>query len=306
MLVSSKFMLQKARKGCYAVGAFNINNLEILQAVIQAATEERSPVIVQTSQGAIQYAGLPYLYALVRVATEAIIPVAFHLDHGTDERFVKKMIAERRHTSIMFDGSRFPLKTNIQKTRAVVRAAHKNRLPVEAELGAIAGAEDTLTVQEREAAFTQPEEAEIFVKKTGCDFLAVSIGTKHGAYKSSGPAHLDFKRLRAISARVSIPLVLHGASELPAWLLRRAISAGALVEGAQGIPAGEIQEAIKLGIAKINVDTDLRLAFTTAVRQELLKDPINIDPRVFLGAARDLMTKVVREKIRLFGSQNKK
>lgn len=305
MLVSSKPMLQKAQRGGYAIGAFNVNNLEIVQAVIEAAVAEKSPVILQTSEGALDYAGLRYLYALVKTAAEAKVPVAFHLDHGKDFRLVKTMIAAGLHTSVMYDGSSLPFAQNIRKTRDVVKMAHRKKMQVEAELGAIAGIEDFVSVSERNAHLTDPAQAADFVKRTGCDSLAIAIGTSHGAFKFKESSRLDLGRLKQIKAVVSVPLVLHGASSVPLWLKRRCLDAGCTIEDARGVSEEHLQEAVAAGINKINVDTDLRIAFTAALRQALRADASNIDPRKYLGPARELMTKVVREKMRLFGCAGK-
>ncbi len=314
MLVSPKKMLLQAHHGQYAVGAFNVNNLEIVQGVMAAAMAEKSPVILQTSEGALEYAGVEYLSALVHEAAKAKVPVAFHLDHGKDERLVKAMIRLGLHTSVMYDGSSHSFEVNVRKTRTIVQLAHRKRMFVEAELGAIAGIEDFVSVSERDAHLTNPKQATKFVKRTKCDALAVAVGTSHGAYKFSargGSAYggkasqLDIARLKEIKAATDVPLVLHGASGVPLWLKRRCINAGSHIEDAHGVSDEYIKRAIAAGINKINVDTDLRLAFTAAVREALAADPKNIDPRKYLAPARDLITKVVREKMRLFGCAGK-
>lgn len=298
-------MLAKAHRGGYAVGAFNIYNLETAQAIVDAAVLEHSPVILQTSEAALEYGRLEYLYALAKVAAQAKIPIAFHLDHGKNEKFVRAMIKLGLHTSLMFDGSSLPFEANVKKTRAIVKLAHRQKMQVEAELGAIAGIEDFISVKERDAHLTSPKQAAIFVQKTGCDSLAIAVGTSHGAYKFKVSSRLDIDRLKAIKAAVNIPLVLHGASSLPVWLKRRCLAAGCQIEGAQGVAEEYLRRAIKAGINKINIDTDLRLAFTAAVRTTLNANPANLDPREYLGPARELMTKVVRDKMRLFGCSGK-
>lgn len=305
MLVSPKKMLAQADHGHYAVGAFNVNNLETVQGIVAAAIAEKSPVILQTSEGAIEYAGVEFLSAMVRVAAKAKVPVAFHLDHGKNERFVRAMIKLGLHTSIMFDGSSLPFPQNARATRAIVKLAHRQRMFVEAELGAIAGIEDFVSVSERDAHLTNPKQAAAFVKRTRCDALAVAVGTSHGAYKFKESSRLDLKRLREIKNATNIPLVLHGASGVPLWLKRRSIDAGSHIEEAHGVSDEHIKKAISAGINKINVDTDLRIAFTAAIREALASDPKNIDPRKYLAPARDLITKVVREKMRLFGCSGK-
>lgn len=291
--------------------AFNINNLEICQAVIDAAEALKSPVILQTSEGAIEYAGMEYLAVIAHVAAKnAGVPVVFHLDHGKNEKLVREAIRSGFYTSVMFDGSLLPFKQNVAHTRAIVKLAHARKMSVEAELGPIGGVEDLVSVKEREAFFTDPAQAEVFVKETGCDALAISIGTAHGVYKSraAGPIKLDLKRLKAISERVNIPLVLHGASGISKkWLDRLHAGCAKLddcdrLAGAHGIPLAEEKKAIKLGIAKINIDSDLRIAFTTGVREILLSNTHEFDPRKILGPARALMTELAKEKIRAFGS----
>lgn len=298
-------MLQKAHNGGYAIGAFNVNNLEMVQAIVDAATAEHAPVIVQTSEGALEYGRVEYLYAMVKVAAEAKVPVCFHLDHGKNEKLVREMIKRGLHTSVMFDGSSLPFAANVLRTRAIVKLAHKKRIQVEAELGAIAGIEDFVSVSERDAHLTSPEQAALFVKKTGCDSLAIAIGTSHGAFKFKGASRLDIDRLKQIKEAVNVPLVLHGASSVPLWLKRRCLDAGCEIEKAHGVSEEHLKRAIDAGINKINVDTDLRIAFTAAVRQALTADPTNIDPRKYLAPARELMTKVVRDKMRLFGCSGK-
>lgn len=310
MLVNLNSILPRARKNGYAVPAFNINNMEICQAVIDAAEELKSPVILQTSEGAIEYAGMEYLTAIAYVAAKnAPVPVVFHLDHGKNEKLVREAIGSGFYTSVMFDGSLLPFKQNVAHTRAIVKLAHARKMSVEAELGPIAGTEDTVSVRERETFFTDPAQAEIFVKETGCDALAVSIGTAHGAYK--GAAKLDLKRLAEIGKRVHIPLVLHGASSIgKKWIDRLHKQCTKLgdcdrLAGAHGIPLAEEKKAIKLGIAKINIDSDLRIAFTAGVRETILNNHNVFDPRKILGPARAAMTELAKEKIRAFGSVGK-
>ncbi|MBE3591101.1 MAG: class II fructose-1,6-bisphosphate aldolase [Firmicutes bacterium] len=281
-LVSGIDLIGQAHRDGYAIGSFNINNMEILQAVITAAELERSPVMVQTSQGAIKYAGADYLAAMVKVAAaKATVPVALHLDHGTDFEVAVRCLREG-WSSLMYDGSKYPLEENIARTRKVVEIAHAVGVSVEGELGKIGGVEEHIVVSEREALFTDPAEAETFVKETGVDYLAVAIGTAHGLYK--GRPDLDFPRLQAIHERVRIPIVLHGGS---------------------GVPEDQIKEAIRLGVAKINIDTELRQAFLEAVRAKLAENPDELDPRKVLGPGRDAMVERVREKMRFFGSSGR-
>lgn len=281
-LVSLKDVLVPAEKGGYAVGAFNANNMEIVQAIIESAAEERSPVILQASQGAINYAGLDYIVALVKAAAQGTdVPVVLHLDHGTDFEQVMRCIRSG-FSSVMFDGSRLPLEENIAMTRRVVEIARAVGVSVEAELGKIGGTEDDISVEEREALFTDPAEAERFVKETAVDALAIAIGTAHGPYK--GEPRLDFPRLKRIKELTGAPIVLHGSS---------------------GVPDDAIRKAISLGVSKINIDTDIRQAFTRGINEFIKKNPDNIDPRKMLAPAKVEMKKKVKEKMRLFGCAGK-
>jgi fructose-bisphosphate aldolase class II len=299
MLVVGKELLLAARRGGYAVGAFNIQNLESLLAVVEAAVEERSPVIVAVTPGAIKYAGLNHLAGLAKAAAEsAPVPMALHLDHGEDIETVRKCL-EAGFTSVMIDGSHLPFEENVALTRKVVELAHLRGVSVEGELGKLAG------VEEREAVLTDPDEAKEFVERTGVDALAVSIGTSHGAYKFKGEPRLDFERLRVIREKVDVPLVLHGASSVPQWIIEKATKYGAELTGAKGIPEDHIRRAIELGITKINIDTDMRLAFTATVREVLANQPKEFDPRKILGPAKEAMKEVVKAKMRLFGSSGK-
>ncbi len=310
MLTTLKRILSAADRGKYAVGAFNINNLEILQAIIETAAEEKSPVIIQTSEGAIEYAGLDYLVAMVKVAAKSPVPVALHLDHGKDLKTVRRCIRSG-YTSVMYDGSTLPYKENVRNTRKVVSWAHPKGISVEAEIGAIQGIEDFVNVSEKEAFFTDPEEAERFWRDTDCDALAVSVGTAHGAYKFKREAELDIKRLRKIDRLVKAPLVLHGASkvdqEMVKRMKRRCARLGDCVRmaGAKGVPNTEIRKAIRAGIRKINTDTDLRIAFTTGVRETLLTEKRAFDPRKLMKLPKELMKDVVRERMRVFGCRGK-
>ncbi|WP_077369509.1 class II fructose-1,6-bisphosphate aldolase [Anaerosalibacter sp. Marseille-P3206] len=279
MLVTGNEILQEAHKNGYAVGAFNINNMEIIQAIIAAAEETKSPVILQASQGGIKYAGIEYIAALGKVAAEnASVPVALHLDHGTDFEEVIKCI---RHgfSSVMVDASKFPLEENIAKTKLIVDIAHSVGVSVEAELGKIGGTEDHIVVTEREATFTDPDEAVRFVEETGVDSLAIAVGTAHGVYK--GEPKLDFDRIKTIKEKLNIPLVLHGSS---------------------GVPEESIKNAVYLGINKVNIDTDIRAAFAQGVKDFLKENPDNIDPRKILGPARLRMQEIIMDKMHIFGS----
>jgi fructose-bisphosphate aldolase class II len=304
MLVTNKELLVPASQKGYAVGAFNINNLEVVLAVAEAAGEEKSPAIVAVTPSAIKYAGLPYLSKIVRTAAEsAIVPMSLHLDHGENFETASKCI-EAGFTSVMIDGSFLKFEENVALTKKVVDLAHSKGVSVEAELGRLAGVEES-TVEEKEAVLTDPKVAKEFVERTGVDALAVAIGTSHGAYKFKAEPKLDFERLSIIKERVSVPLVLHGASSVPQWIIEKACKYGAELSGAKGIPEEHIKRAISIGIAKINIDTDLRLAFTATVREVLANSPKEFDPRKILGPAKDAMKEVVKGKMRLFGSSGK-
>lgn len=304
MFADTKKLLEKASRGKYAVGHFNINNLEILQGVVQAAEKLRSPVILATSEGAIRYAGMPYLLAVAKTAAQQnAIPIALHLDHGTDLKIITQAIRSG-YSSVMIDASHEPFERNVQLTKKVVQLAHRYGVSVEAELGTIGGAEDA--VRSRNILYTEPEKAREFVARTGCDFLAVAIGTSHGAYKFSGKPQLHLNLLQEIRKCVRIPLVLHGASGVSSALVNQARKYGAQLAGVQGVPDGQLKKAIRWGIAKINTDTDLRIAFDAAVRTVLHDQPKDIDPRHILGPARQAIQRVVEQRLRLFGSVGKK
>lgn len=300
MLVTTKAMLKKAQKEGYAVGAFNTSDLEITKAIISAAEKTGSPVIVQTSEKALEYAGINEMYSIVAaIARMKPIPVALHLDHGSGFSAAKRCISSG-WTSVMIDGSKCSFKENVKLTKKVADYAHKHSIPVEAELGVLKGVEDN--VQAAEGIYTNPEQAGEFVKQTGIDSLAVAIGTSHGAYKFKRNPKIDLKRLKEIRERVSVPLVLHGASGVPKEIVRAANKYGAKLEHTAGVPDSQIRKAIGSGICKINIDTDLRLAFDMAVRKELKENPGVFDPRQILKPAMDEIEKAVAKKIKLFGS----
>jgi fructose-bisphosphate aldolase class II len=304
-LVSAKDILVPAREKGYAVGAFNTSNLEISQAILEAAAELGSPVIIATSESAIDYAGYDHLLGMVKgLANSLGVKAALHLDHGADIGVVVKCL---RHgwTSVMIDASKLEYQANVAATAEVVKIAHLAGVPVEAELGRLGGIEDKVKVDERDAFLTDPAQAQEFAERTGVDSLAVAIGTSHGAYKFKAEPRLDIDRLAEISRRVSIPLVLHGASSVPEDVLQRAAKYGAKLPGAKGVPEDAIKAAIARGVAKINIDTDLRLAFTAAVRQMLAEKPEVFDPRKILGAGREAIKDLVRRKIGVFGSAGK-
>ncbi len=301
MLVTTKKLLAQARAKGYAIPAMNVNNLEAIKAIISAAEKMRSPVILQTSEGAIEYAGIEYLAAMIRVAASGKIPVAMHLDHGKDIRYVKLAIAHG-YTSVMFDGSAFPYAKNVALTKSVVKMAHAKGVSVEAEIGTLAGIEDFVSVEEKDAHLTNPDEARKFVRDTKCDALAIAIGTSHGAYKFTGKTHLDLNRLKKIAKLVRIPLVLHGASGVREDLVKLAELHGAKLGEARGVLDQDIKAAIRLGVAKINIDTDLRIAFTAGIRESVDDLPKVIDPRKLLERSTLLMREVAMRKMKLFGS----
>lgn len=310
MLRTLKSVLRDADKKKYAVGAFNINNLEVLLAVIETAVKEKSPVIIQTSEGALAYGGIEYLTAMIRVAAKAPVPVVMHLDHGKDLDVVREAV-RAGYSSVMYDGSLLPFRKNVANTKKVVGWAKRRKISVEAEIGAISGVEDFVSVSEKEASFTDPDEAVEFVKLTGCDALAISIGTAHGAYKSKGAVKLDIPRLKRINELVKVPLVLHGASGIsPGLVAKTKKHCGKLgdcnrLSGAKGIPDAAIRQAIQNGIRKINIDSDLRIAFTAGIRQAIIEDKKQIDPRKLLAPSMRYMKKVVEHKMALFGSKGK-
>lgn len=282
MLVSGIDILAKANIDGYAVGAFNTSNLEITQAIIESAEELNSPAIIQVSEGAFNYAGGKNIAAIVKtMAMDAGVPIALHLDHGREFAILMKAV-RFGFTSIMFDGSKYPLEENIGRTKRIVEIARSVGISVEAELGKIGGTEDNVSVSEQEAMYTDPEEAVRFVKETGVDYLAIAIGTAHGPYK--GTPHLDFERLKEIKSRLGMPIVLHGAS---------------------GLSEEDVKKAVKLGVNKINIDTDIRQAFAAALRQFLEENKEEYDPRKILITAKKAMKDVIKKKMIMFGSDNK-
>lgn len=305
MLVTNKLLLEKARAGKYAVGHFNFNNMEYVQAITGAAEELKSPIILAVSEGAITYAGFENLVSLVSVAAgERRIPMALHLDHGRDTDVINRCI-DGGFTSVMIDGSHLPFEENVAITRAVVERAKPAGVSVEGELGRLAGIEDKVSVQQQDAIFTDVAEAKEFVERTGVDALAIAVGTSHGAYKFKGEPMLALERITEIAEVVDVPLVLHGASGVKRENVEIANSFGAELGGAKGVPDEAIVEAVRRGICKVNIDTDMRIAFLAYLRKALSEKPENIDPRKYLSAARDAVAQVVREKITLFGSEGK-
>ena len=307
-LVTTKEMFEKAMKEGYAIGAFNVNNMEIIQGIVDAAAEQNSPVILQASSRAIKYARINYLMKMVEAAVEEHpnIPIAIHLDHGPDYETCK-MCVDNGFTSVMFDGSKYDFEENIRLTKEVVDYAHAHGVVVEAELGKLAGIEDDVNVAASDAMYTDPEQAEEFARRTGVDSLAIAIGTSHGAYKFKGEAKLRFDILKQIKERIpNIPIVLHGASTVIPELVNMCNEYGGNIPGAKGVPDEILHEASISGVSKINVDTDLRLAMTAGIRKVFVDDPSAFDPRKYLTPARELVKQTVSHKMKdVFGSANK-
>ena len=302
MLATNKTILNKAKKGRYAVGAFNFVNMEVLQGIINAAEIEKSPVIVQTTEGAIDYAGIEYISAIaLTAAKKAKVPVALHLDHGKELSYIRAAI-KNGYTSVMIDGSHLPFEENIAITKKAIALARKKNVSVEAELGTLGGIEDNVSGK---VALTDPDKAVEFVRRTKVDTLAVAIGTSHGAYKFKGKSKLDFKRLKQIKEIIKIPLVLHGASGIPPDIVKKAIKYGAKLKHTHGVSDAHVRKAVKNGICKVNIDSDLRLTFDAAVREVIMTKPEVFDLRKILGPAREQITETVRKKMRLCGSSGK-
>ena len=307
-LVTTKDMFEKALKDDYAVGAFNVNNMEIIQGIVEAAQEEKAPLILQVSAGARKYAKPAYLLKLVEAAViDTGLDIALHLDHGEDFDICKKCVDDG-FTSVMIDGSKHPFEENIRITREVVEYAHAHGVTVEAELGKLAGIEDNIKVDAKNATFTVPEEAAEFVQKTGVDSLAIAIGTSHGAYKFKGDPYLDFERLQEIHKLIpDTPLVLHGASTVLPEFVAKCNEYGGDIPGAQGVPEDMIRTATKYGICKVNIDTDLRLAMTAEIRKYMVEHPADFDPRKYLGPARDAIKGMVQHKLKnVLNASNKR
>ncbi|MDR1125948.1 MAG: class II fructose-1,6-bisphosphate aldolase [Deltaproteobacteria bacterium] len=304
-VVGPKEMFDRAYKEGYAVGAFNVNNMEIIQGIVAAAAEEQAPLILQVSAGARKYAGQTYIVKLVEAAlAESDLPICLHLDHGPDFQLCKDCI-DGGFTSVMIDGSHLPYAENIAVTRQVVEYAHARGVWVEAELGKLAGVEEH--VSSEVSVYTDPDQAVDFVKRTGCDSLAIAIGTSHGAYKFTGEAKLDFDRLEKITGLMpGYPLVLHGASSVPQEFVDMGNKYGAKLGGAKGVPEDLLRRAAKLGVCKINIDSDIRLAMTANIRKYLAENPEKFDPRDYLKPARQAVKDMVRRKIKnVLGCSNK-
>jgi len=298
-LVNSNEMFKKAYEGGYAVGAFNVNNMEIIQGIVAAARQENAPLILQVSAGARKYASPIYLKKLVEAAIEETgLDIVLHLDHGEDFEICKACIDDG-FSSVMIDGSRFPLQENIALTKKVVDYARDRGVSVEAELGKLAGVEDSIKVAAKDATYTDPDDAVEFVEKSGVDSLAIAIGTSHGAFKFKGDPSLDFERLEIITAKLKgFPLVLHGSSSVPKAFVDLNNQYGGQIPGAQGVPEEMLLRASKMGVCKINIDTDLRLAMTASIRQTFVENPAEFDPRKYLGPARDAIRDMVAHKMK--------
>ena len=307
-LVTTTEMFKKAYEGKYAVGAFNVNNMEIIQGIIEAAKEKKSPVILQVSAGARKYANPVYLRKLVEAAVELApeIDIALHLDHGADFEICKSCI-DSGFTSVMIDGSKLSFEENVALTKKVVEYAHERGVVVEAEIGKLAGIEDDVKVDADDANFTSPDEAVEFVKQTGCDSLAIAIGTSHGAYKFKGEPRLRFDILEEITNRLEgFPLVLHGASSVPQEFVEMCNEYGGNIPGAKGCPEEMLREAATYGVCKINIDSDIRLAMTGNIRKFFTENPSEFDPRGYLGEARTAVKEMVARKItNALGCENK-
>ncbi len=297
-LVTTTEMFEKAYKGGYAIGAFNVNNMEIIQGIVEAATEENAPLILQVSAGARKYANTTYLTKMVEAAViTSGLPIALHLDHG-DSFAICKDCVDNGFTSVMIDASAHPFQENINITKEVVKYAHDHGVVVEAELGKLAGIEDDVKVDAKDANYTDPDQVEEFVQKTGVDSLAIAIGTSHGAFKFKGQPRLRFDILDEVSKRLpGFPIVLHGASSVPQDLVKIVNSYGGALPGAQGVPEEMLRKAATMAVCKINIDSDLRLAVTAAIREHMALNPSHFDPRQYLGPAREAVKKVVKHKL---------
>ena len=306
-LVTSTEMFKKAYEGGYAIGAFNVNNMEIIQGITEAAKEENAPLILQVSAGARKYASHTYLMKLVEAAEiETGLPIVLHLDHGEDFEICKACI-DGGFTSVMIDGSKYPFEENIRLTKQVVDYAHDRGVVVEGELGRLAGIEDNINVSEEDAMFTRPEEVQEFVERTGVDSLAIAIGTSHGAYKFKGEPRLRFDILEEIGKLLpGFPIVLHGASSVVPEFVETINKYGGDVPGAQGVPEEMLRKAASMAVCKINIDSDIRLAMTASIRKHFAENPGDFDPRKYLGPARAAIKELVRHKIvNVLGCNNK-
>lgn len=300
-LVTTKEMFEKAYKGGYAVGAFNVNNMEIVQGITEAAKDLNAPLILQVSKGARAYANHTYLMKLVEAAViETGLPIALHLDHGDSFEICKSCI-DGGFTSVMIDASSKPFEENIEITRKVVEYAHDKGVVVEAELGTLAGIEDEVNVSAEDSSYTKPEDVQEFVERTGCDSLAIAIGTSHGAYKfkPGTKPQLRFDILEDVQKRLpDFPIVLHGSSSVPQDLVKIVNENGGNMPGAIGVPEDQLRKAASMAVCKINIDSDLRLAMTAAIRKYMNEHPEHFDPRQYLKPARQAIKDVVSHKIK--------
>jgi fructose-bisphosphate aldolase class II len=306
MLVNGADILNKAHQENYAVGAFNINNMEMLKAIFEAADEMQSPIIVEASEGAIKYAGADMIYSMTKILSETYphIPVALHLDHGTSIESCMKAI-RAGFTSVMIDASHDSFEENLAKTKAVVNLVHSINVGVEAELGRLMGIEDNIVVSERDAVLINVKEAEKFVKETSVDYLAPAIGTSHGAFKFKGEPKLDFQRLKDVKKVTNIPLVLHGASSIPDEVREAFESTGGDLKGSKGVPFSFLKEAVEGGINKVNTDTDLRIAFMAEVRRIANEKSSEFDPRKFFKPAMAFVKEQIKKRMEILGSAGK-
>ncbi len=297
-LVTSTEMFKKAYEGGYAIGAFNVNNMETIQGIVSAAKEENAPLILQVSSGARKYANPIYLRHLIEAAVEDTgLPIVMHLDHGDTFELCKDCI-ENGFTSVMIDASAHPFEENIKITKKVVEYAHDHGVVVEAELGKLAGIEDDVKVKDADAAYTDPDQVEEFVGRTGVDSLAIAIGTSHGAYKFKGEPKLRFDILEKVAQKLpGFPIVLHGASSVIPEYAQMIEQYGGSMPGAKGVPEDLLRKAASMAVCKINIDSDLRMAFTAAVRKHFVENPSHFDPRQYLGDARALIKECVKHKL---------
>ena len=297
-IVTSQEMFAKAYAGGYAIGAFNVNNMEIIQGITEAAKECNAPVILQVSSGARKYANRTYLVKLVEAAViETGLPICLHLDHGDSFELCKSCVDDG-FSSVMIDASSKPFEENIALTRQVVEYAHAHGVVVEAELGTLAGIEDDVKVKAEDSSYTRPEDVQEFVERTGCDSLAIAIGTSHGAFKFKGKPHLRFDILEKVSEKLpGFPIVLHGASSVMPEYVQMINQYGGNIPGAQGVPEEMLRQAASMAVCKINVDSDLRLAMTGVIRKQFAEHPDQFDPRQYLKPARIALRDMVRHKI---------
>jgi fructose-bisphosphate aldolase class II len=298
-LVTTKQMFESAYKGGYAVGAFNVNNMEIIQGITEAAQEEKAPLILQVSAGARKYAKHVYLMKLIEAAMEDTgLDICVHLDHGEDFEVCKSCI-DGGFTSVMIDGSKYSFEENIAITKRVVEYAHERGVVVEAEIGKLAGVEDDVKVAAGEATYTDPDQAIEFIERSGCDSLAIAIGTSHGAYKFKGEPKLRFDILEKIQlAKPGFPIVLHGASTVLPEFVELCNKYGGNLPGAKGVPEEMLRKAGEMAVCKINIDTDLRLAMTASIRQHFVEKPEDFDPRQYLKPAREAIRNMVKHKMK--------